>query len=187
MHCSILGCSDNVNARQMCKRHYSRWIRTGDPENLTNVRQETIEERFWRNVKTTENPDECWVWTASKPRGGYGAFTFLGTYWMAHRYSWVLHNPDQLLGDKKVLHRCDNPPCCNPNHLFLGTTQDNSDDMVAKKRHVFAEGHPMAKLNWDKVHYVRTVQGKTQKEIAEIVGVTQAVVSKIQLGVIWNV
>ena len=95
------------------------------------------ERRFWAKVAKTD--DGCWNWTASKRYKGYGAFCYYrddGTLVQgrAHRYSWEIHNGD-IPDGMFVLHSCDNPACVNPDHLFLGTNQDNVDDMMRKGRH----------------------------------------------------
>ena len=101
-----------------------------------------LEERFWPKVNK-DGPihptlgTRCWLWTAGTNGHGYGAFhPGPGRRGMgkAHRISWTIANgpiPDGL----GVLHRCDNPPCVNPAHLFLGTDQENHRDMDAKGRH----------------------------------------------------
>lgn len=93
-----------------------------------------IEDRFWAKVHKT---DTCWLWTASLRNKGYGAFTYevngKPVQDRAHRYSYQLHVGDIPPG-LFVLHRCDTPACVNPDHLFLGTNQDNVDDMIAKGR-----------------------------------------------------
>lgn len=89
------------------------------------------EKRFWKHVNKLSK-DECWEFIPHKP-GKYGSFSINSKHISAHRFSYELHNgpiPDELW----VLHKCDNPPCVNPNHLFLGTHQDNVDDMVKKGR-----------------------------------------------------
>lgn len=92
------------------------------------------EVRFWAKVDKA-GPDECWLWTASTNKG-YGQLAIKPSPQpvMAHRFSYELANgpiPDGLA----VCHTCDNPPCVNPAHLFLGTKGDNNRDMVAKGRH----------------------------------------------------
>lgn len=88
---------------------------------------------FWSYVKKTK---KCWLWTGKTSGQGYGRVRVPASgYVLAHRFSWQLHNgnnpiPDGLL----VLHKCDNPPCVNPKHLFLGTHADNMRDMIAKNR-----------------------------------------------------
>lgn len=92
---------------------------------------------FWDFVERGLSTQECWPWTGSKNPKGYG---LLGPqykpYRRAHRYVWFLANgeiPKGLL----VLHTCDNPSCVNPDHLWLGTAQDNTTDMMQKGRHKF--------------------------------------------------
>ena len=109
-------------------------------------RTKTEPDRFWAMV---DMAGDCWTWTGSVNAWGYGAFMpyRARTHVAAHRYSWVLHNgpiPDGLC----VLHRCDNPPCVNPAHLYVGTHKNNSDDKRAKGRdfHPLGEDHAMSKL-----------------------------------------
>lgn len=75
----------------------------------------------------------CWVWTGSKIPTGYGKLSIHNKKVAAHRLSWALHNGPIPAG-LHVLHRCDNPPCVNPEHLFLGTDGDNAADKVSKGR-----------------------------------------------------
>lgn len=93
------------------------------------------EERFFWKVRKTNG---CWLWTAGRRGDGYGQFYVSGKAVGAHRFSWLLHFgviPDGLC----VCHTCDNPPCVNPDHLFIGTVRDNFDDMVSKGRNNILE------------------------------------------------
>ena len=92
---------------------------------------------FWSRV---DKSSDCWLWAGTRATGGYGILKINGRRIRAHRFSWELHNgpiPAGLL----VCHHCDNPPCVNPAHLFLGTVADNGRDMAAKGRQVFQK-HP---------------------------------------------
>lgn len=81
-------------------------------------------ERFWSKVKRGAD-DDCWPWLAGKNSDGYGVFTVSGIDKRAHRIAYMLAN-GQIDPKAKVLHSCDNPPCCNPNHLHSGTQGDNN-------------------------------------------------------------
>lgn len=93
----------------------------------------TIQKRFWEKVKKTA---ECWLWIGVKMPTGYGRLNVgrkQDGWRLAHRISWTIANGEIPAG-KCVLHRCDNPRCVNPNHLFLGTQRDNVSDMHTKGR-----------------------------------------------------
>lgn len=88
--------------------------------------------RFWAKVNK-KGKNQCWEWTAARDPFGYGRFGLNGKICTASRFSWELHYSPISKG-MCVLHKCDNPPCVNPNHLFLGTRSDNVADMIAKGR-----------------------------------------------------
>jgi hypothetical protein len=102
-------------------------------------------DRFWFSI---DKSDGCWEWTGKLQGSGYGQFRVEKAFVTSHRYAYELHYgpiPDGL----KVLHKCDNRKCCNPSHLFLGTSADNSADMVAKGRQAKGIQHGNAKLDVD--------------------------------------
>ena len=93
----------------------------------------TLQERFWSKVDKSAGPDGCWPWTAGMFPSRYGVFRAPGLSQRAHRVAWVLVYGEIPKG-ACVLHRCDNPPCCNPAHLWIGSHQDNVADKVRKGR-----------------------------------------------------
>ncbi len=92
----------------------------------------SVPERFWPKVKVA-GPEACWPWLAGTNGVSYGRLKLDGEYVGAHRIAWILeHGP--IPPDRVICHRCDNPSCCNPRHLFLGTHLDNARDREAKGR-----------------------------------------------------
>lgn len=90
-----------------------------------------LPEKFLEKVEVT---DSCWLWKNSKKNWTYGVFSNGDKMVTAHRFSWE-HSNGEVKNGLFVLHKCDNPPCVNPDHLFLGTHQDNMKDMMEKGRH----------------------------------------------------
>ena len=146
------------------------------------------EVRFWAKVQKGNNPDDCWNWTGGITGAGYGAMMIDYKNVSAHRFSYELHFgpiPEGMF----ICHKCDNPSCSNPDHLFLGTPQDNVDDMISKDRQVITtpptfhgEDHPNAVLTWDQVNEMRRLYatGKYPAyELAERYQVTKATVGYI--------
>lgn len=158
--------------------------------------------RFWEKVDKSE---DCWVWTASRDKDGYGGFSLRPrARILAHRFSWTLHYgpiPDGMF----VCHHCDNPPCVRPEHLFLGTHQDNVDDMFKKGRGKRATGeshgthtrptsrpwgerHGLHKITADEARAVRArvLMGEMQCTVAAAFGISQTQVSRIMRGTRWK-
>lgn len=140
-----------------------------------------IWDRFWSKVRIG-GEDECWLWMAGRTSLGYGYFSIDGSHRYAHRMVFELYHSNP--GGLNVLHRCDNPPCVNPGHLFLGTHADNAADREAKGRgrQLFGERHPNAFLEDQDVAEMRRLWSSgesTQPEIAYKFGVSQSHVSKI--------
>jgi hypothetical protein len=130
-------------------------------------------ERFWKKVRKTEG---CWEWIAAKQRFGYGvirADDARHTLMPAHRFSWQLHRGPIPKG-QFVLHRCDNPACVRPDHLFLGTQFDNMTDMTAK-------GKRPVKLNVAQVHVIKRLKGNglKLKEVATAFRVSVSTIHRI--------
>jgi hypothetical protein len=142
---------------------------------------EQASELFWAKVDR-RGPDECWPWTGYRHEKGYGITTAFGRSprLRAHRAVWLMTVgpiPDGL----RVLHRCDNPPCCNVAHLFLGTDADNTADMLAKNRHSHGSHHG-SKLTDDDVIRIRTLirSGTTCAAIAVQYGLAASAVRSIK-------
>lgn len=114
-----------------------------------------LSDRLWAKVAKPNGEDGCWPWTGTILNTGYGRIMSEGRPRSTHRVAWELANgpiPEGLW----VLHRCDNPPCCNPAHLFLGTCTDNNRDAAAKGRTALGD------RNGQRIHPDRTARGVKQ-------------------------
>lgn len=188
--CAIDDCESAAYARAWCRKHYRRWQRHGDP--LTILRTPdgaTADERLrfigWNLVQRRPDLSPCWEWKGSTNPRGYGHLGSLDGQWYdAHRLAyltWV----GPLGEDEQACHRCDNPPCINPEHLFAGTVEDNMADMSAKRRNPTGERHPDVKLTDADVAAIRvTYTGRRgeQGRLAASYGVSLALISLIVRG-----
>lgn len=134
--------------------------------------------RFWGKVDK-RGPGDCWEWQASVGKKGYGYFYLWGKWTTAHRACLEMILCGRVGGDMLVCHVCDNPPCVNPAHLFLGTAQDNTNDMMRKGRHVAPEPRRgadggNAKLTEEQVNNLRRdyVGGMTYRQLGNKYGTT---------------
>lgn len=141
----------------------------------------------WDRVDCSGGSDACWPSSYTKSKRGYGVAAFRGHSIAAHRLAWIATNGPIGAG-LCVLHRCDNPPCCNPEHLFLGTRRDNSHDAIRKGRNAFGERNGIAKLRAKDVVEIRAdiARGLTLVEIAAKFGVTPQNIGAIKRGRSWK-
>jgi hypothetical protein len=161
--------------------------------------------RFWLKVEKGEG---CWRWLGSLDKAGYGQFTLRKLTMRAHRFAYILAF-GEVEGDSLfVCHRCDNPQCVRPDHLFLGSPQDNQTDMVEKARHwsvqqpgawkdlckrsalkvaprVRGSEHPLVKLTEDSVRYVLRNPGASCASLGRSLGVSRTAIHCIRTGRTW--
>lgn len=153
-----------------------------------------LKDRFWGKVDTSEGTEACWTWLAVKNEKGYGRIWSLphGRQIYAHRAAWELEVGP--IGEGLfVCHKCDNPACVNPAHLFLGTARENTRDATRKGRLVnppvrVGEDNRKAKLTEKQVQEIRCkyAEGCTQNKLACEYGVAQAHISQVVLGKVWK-
>lgn len=131
----------------------------------------------------------CWNWKKGKDAAGYGTTSFKGKRMMVHRLSFIFFK-GEIEERASICHTCDNPPCCNPDHLWQGYHQDNSNDMIAKGRakHAFGDAHPRSKITSIQALdvYNRHLDGQIPKEISLATGVPQGSISGICRGITWK-
>lgn len=185
--CTEDRCVKPVVARGLCRKHYQRWWKNGDPGTTLRRyfdRSLSLEDRLRLDYAVDSN--ECWVWTGTTTRG-YGTVNWKGFDGYAHRAAylvWVGEIPEGLL----VRHKCDNRPCINPAHLELGTHEDNMEDAVSRGRTNKGSSNPQAKLNEEIVLEMRRQysEGVSQAEIGRAFGVSQTVAGRAINGKTWR-
>lgn len=142
----------------------------------------------------------CWIWTGNLDKDGYGELKYRYKKYRTHRLAWTLFH-GEIPKSLCVLHRCDVPCCVNPDHLFVGTLNDNNKDMAKKGRTAtgiksgqvkYPERRPkgikhgMAKATEDQVIAMRSTKGESQRALAEKFGLSQTTVGSILRRETWK-
>jgi len=169
-------------------------------------KQYPLKRRFVSKLKINST-NSCWEWLGSRLQRGYGRIGLNGKMITAHRASWLIYRGEIPRG-KFVCHKCDNPPCVNPDHLFITTHKENMMDMVSKQRwskkpktakQIESARKLMMKLSqsqrgkkkaWSKLNKFQVLKirasNEVQKKIAQRYGVAQTLISQIKSGKIWK-
>ena len=179
-----IACDRPGLARGLCSSHYARWWRTKRVRAEDPIGGVPANERFWTKVDQTAGPDACWPWLGSRSRG-YGRFSIGRQELKAHRYTLfgLINRPEA------VLHACDNPPCCNPQHLWIGSRRENNADRAKKGRSATGERMAHAKLSQGRAEEIRhryAQGGVSQQRIADEMGISQALVSQVVHERVWR-
>lgn len=144
-------------------------------------------DHLWERIDVGE-PDECWEWKLSRTSNGYGQVTFKQEHYIVHRTLFILLNG---YAPPVVRHSCDNPPCCNPDHLLPGTQADNVRDMHergrARSRSLHGSENPRAKIDEDQAAEILRLLhlGQNAMQVARTLGVKAGVVHAIRAGA-WS-
>ena len=197
MNCTVDGCDKpGPYVRKMCNMHYTRFKRGVDLNKPVERRGLSLSERIWQYVDVVDF-DQCWEWKAHRTEQGYGRGSDENNRSVAaHRFTYESFWNKKLLG--LACHTCNNPPCCNPFHIYDGTYSTNALDAVHAGTANFlrsdlprarGETHGRAKMTDEKVREMRRLyaEGKaTQKQLAEQFGIGQSKVSGIVRHKTWR-
>jgi hypothetical protein len=186
--CDVEGCEKTYRGGRTCPMHRMRLRVHGDVHHVSD--RFSLQKRipqFWARVKVTANSDRCWEWTGYCLKSGHGVTSRKAEVMLAHRFAWFITHGEVPSG-LHVLHSCDNPPCVNPNHLFLGTHQDNVADMVSKGRQQRGERCHLSKYTEDVVRLLkeRLRSGWTVRKCSEVMGIPYNTVGAINRGYSWK-
>ena len=144
---------------------------------------EKAQMRFWAKVKKSE-PEQCWEWLSVLTHDGYGRMWFGGRFEGAHRLSWIFTH-GTIQSGMQVCHKCDNPSCVNPSHLFLGTGEDNMMDCVHKGRRTKSS----AKLTSEQIEEIRNKYQNKEKGswlLGREYGVSKTQILRIVKHICWQ-
>lgn len=161
------------------------------------ARKQDLATRFWRKVQK-DTPESCWIWTGNKRRTGHGVIFNNGKSRSASRVVWEMDRGPIPAG-MQVLHKCDNAPCVNPDHLYVGTYQDNNRDKTERGRcyrggptkPLRGEDHPRAIVNAETVEMIRIFRlayepTPSYAQVGREFGISKELAVAIVKGCIWK-
>ena len=155
-------------------------------QDITSQHIKDVAARFHQNYKMGDQ-NKCWEWLGLRfTQGGYGRFSIKGTSIPAHRAMMMLLYGD-ISSDIQVCHACDNPPCVNPNHLWLGSPLENTRDKISKgrARYLYGEYNHISKLTEELVRYIRKSTA-SHRELARQLCVDEGAIRQARSGKTWT-
>lgn len=184
--CAVEECRLPIRAREMCSSHYQKWARRTPRADRKPASTPGPEQRFWAKVSKGEG---CWIWTGGTASSGHGKFAVSQARRIgAHSYSLELALGYPAPPGTECCHRCDNPPCVNPAHLYFGTRLQNVRDAWERGRVQVGEDRPSAKLREVQVVQLREeyARGSDVDELAAAYGIAVSTIRGIVLGIKWK-
>lgn len=182
--CAVIDCTADIKSRGFCNRHYLAMWKRGLAAPLI---EPTLEMRFWSKVNVRK-AGQCWDWTGSRRKSGHGQFLSRGlSTTVAPAIALILTGTPRPKG-QLALHHCDNPPCCNPNHLYFGTHQDNNNDAWSRERMPVGQDRHASILTNEQVLAIRkrSHEGELSKNLALEYGIHPTTISNIINGRRWK-
>lgn len=189
--CSVEGCNKKHFGKGLCSMHYQRFIKKEiiggagtERYFLSFTRPDELKNFLLEHRNIKENG--CWEWTLGT-NGGYGIKRISGKAMKVHRISAILYLGLGINSKLQALHYCDNPPCFNPNHLFIGTHADNMHDM-ANKNYMKGVNNWRAKLTNQKVKRIKLMlsMGENYKNISKFFNVSHSAIWSILKNKSWK-
>lgn len=175
--CSCAQCSNVHYSHGLCRMHYAKLRDSGELRIRPYMAGKSLAERI--KLMSAENlATGCWIWQRAVNNKGYGQLRYGEKLLLAHRASYeAAHGsiPEELF----ICHRCDTPACVNPDHLFAGLEQANSDDKLEKERQARGTSHGMARLTEDQIRAIR-IDPRRNKPVGDAYGITAGCVSMIK-------
>ena len=186
-NCSIKKCDREAKKRNMCLAHYQRWKDHGEcfsKRPIVNVKD--MMSRFKSKLRR-RNKNGCIKWSGWKNENGYGKFSVGNIYKLAHRMAYELF-VGKIPEGKFILHKCDVPDCCNVEHLYIGTQEDNMRDVRERNRRNNSgskNGH--AKLTEKEVIYIKSLLKTVScAKLSREFGVSESCIHDIKHGRSWS-
>lgn len=180
--CIIEGCNNPHEAKGLCRAHYLRLRRHGNPSKGMPFRGANLE--WLQSIRNTRSPD-CII-MAGSTEGRYLRVTFEGRRWGAHHLICVWTHGEPPTPQHEAAHSCGRPSCCNPGHLRWASPAENSADRLLHGTDARGEKSATAKLTAEQVRAIRRLKGRvSQADLAALTGCYFNHVGKIQRGEIW--
>lgn len=184
--CDVESCGRRHYAKGFCVKHYKRVSKGKAFDQVWNAIDAEPVTRFWSSVDVGDS-EHCWEWKRGRVKTGYGSTWWKGKIIKTHRMAYILTYGEIAVG-LLVRHRCDNPPCCNPRHLEIGTAADNSRDKRSRGREARGEQTRVAKLAAKDIPMIRRMvqEGTSYAETAKAFGVCKSTIVSVISGNTWK-